>query len=322
MKIIVLRVSLYLIYLEKRNEENMKRIVLSCLPLFGFIVQAHASDWSDTYLGYRYGTSYREPQNRDNITKNILSLTHISGYKYGTNFFNVDMLSSDGKDPASGGGGGAQEVYVVYRTTLSMNSLGVPVKTGIIRDLGLTAGFDYNAKDDQFSSRVEKYSIGPKVSFEIPQFKYFDLSVLYRTEHNHNWYATQTSNGTNVTAANYPCGTGKTCTNGDIYFKPTFALELAWGLPFEVSIVPLKFQGFANYIGEKGDDAAGNATKPETLVETSLMVDVGSFAGQKETFYVGPGYQYWHNKFGNDASADSSGGATASVFQAEAEVHF
>ena len=116
----------------------MKKILMSCLSLCGFMMQAQASDWSDTYIGYRYDTSFREPTNPEYITKNIFSLTHVSGYKYGTNFFNVDMLTSNGKDPASGGGGGAHEVYVVYRTTLSMNSLGVPVKMGILRDLGLT----------------------------------------------------------------------------------------------------------------------------------------------------------------------------------------
>ena len=96
--------------------------------------------------------------NPNHINKNIFSLTHASGYKYGSNFFNVDMLKSNNEDLASGGGGGAQEVYVVYRTTLSGSKVfGVPQKYyGVIRDLGLTAGFDFNAKDDQFSARVYK----------------------------------------------------------------------------------------------------------------------------------------------------------------------
>ena len=45
-------------------------------------------------------------------------LQHVSGYKYGTNFFNVDILKSDDMD-RPGGGGGAQEVYVVYKNTVS-----------------------------------------------------------------------------------------------------------------------------------------------------------------------------------------------------------
>jgi hypothetical protein len=53
---------------------------------------AGAADWSDTSIGYRYGTRFAEPYGRTDIQKNIYSLTHVSGYKYGTNFFNADLL--------------------------------------------------------------------------------------------------------------------------------------------------------------------------------------------------------------------------------------
>lgn len=86
-------------------------------------VASHAADWSDTYLGYRYGTKFAEPFNPNDIAKNIFNLNHASGYKYGSNFFNVDMLLSDEKDPAGAGStNGAHEVYVVYRNTLGSPS--------------------------------------------------------------------------------------------------------------------------------------------------------------------------------------------------------
>jgi hypothetical protein len=34
------------------------------------------------------------------IHKDIFSLNHVRGYKYGSNFFNADLLLSDSKDPA------------------------------------------------------------------------------------------------------------------------------------------------------------------------------------------------------------------------------
>jgi hypothetical protein len=82
------------------------------------------------------------------------------------------------------------------------------------------------------------------------------------------------------------------------------------------------FKGFSSYIGPKGKDGFGADTEAEWLTEAALMFDVGSTFGKKGIFYVGPGYQYWKNKFGNDSSADSTGGCTASVFQLQAEVHF
>src|SRR6185369_7634954 len=85
---------------------------------------AAAADWSDTSIGWRYGTDFREPFNPSDIKKNIFNLTHVSGYKYGTNFFNADILLSDSKDPSNPASTeGAQEVYVVYRHTLSLNKV-------------------------------------------------------------------------------------------------------------------------------------------------------------------------------------------------------
>jgi len=276
---------------------------------------AQAAIWSDNSIGYRYGHDYREPVNSENITKQIISFTSASGYKYGSNFFTVDMLSSDNTDPASCStgsptcnSGGAHEVYAVYRTTFSGSSVfGTPLKFGIIRDIGLQTGFDFNAKDDQFASRVAKKMIGPKFSFDVPGF--FDVAAEFYAERNHNWYATQ-----------YGC-TGATNPDcGNVQFKNTYTIESAWGIPFKAGL-PMKFQGFCNYIGVKGPDGVGQGTRPETLLEAAVMVDVGSLAGQKETVYLGLGYQYWHNKFGNDSSRDSTGGSTAHVPQLELEWH-
>jgi len=276
-----------------------------------------AADWSDTYIGYRYGRDYREPYNPNDIAKNIFSLTHASGYKYGSNFFNVDMLKSNNQDLASGGGGGAQEVYVVYRTTLSGSAVfGTPLKFGgIIRDIGLTGGFDFNAKDDQFSARVYKWALGPKISFDVPGF--LDVALVWRSEHNHNWYATSAQFG----------GAGclpdpQTVCDPNIKFKDTGAVEAAWLIPFPLGSVPFKFQGFLNYIGAKGRDGQGAGTSPETLLEFALMADVGSLAGHKDAVFAGVGYQYWHNKFGNNSSLDTTGGSTAHLPQLELEWHF
>jgi hypothetical protein len=303
----------------KQSTHCVKSALSTILVATAAIVgnSALAADWSDTYIGYRYGTDYREPFNPNDIHKNILSLTHASGYKYGSNFFNVDMLHSDSKDLANGGGGGANEVYVVYRTTLSGSAvLGKPLKYwGVIRDIGLTAGFDFNAKDDQFSARVRKTALGPKISFDVPGF--WDVAVVWRTEHNHNWFAT----GSGFGGAGCVSSSTSVC-NPDVHFKDTVALESAWLIPFGQLGIPAKFQGFLNYIGEKGKDGVGAQTKPETLLEVALMFDLGSLAGYKDTVFAGVGYQYWRNKFGNDSSQDPTGGSTARVPQLELEWHF
>ena len=56
----------------------------------------------------------------------------------------------------------------------------------------------------------------------------------------------------------------------------------------------------ARIVGPKGKDYTNHDTAQETLVRTSLMVDVGQVvASRKGTVFVGVGYEYWHNKYGN-----------------------
>ncbi len=272
----------------------MLAITLSLTTLFGIYPSLGiASGWSDTFIGYRYGTSYREPAHPQNISKNIVTVQHSSGYKYGTNFFNLDILLSDNNDPASGGGGGAAEAYFVYRHDLSLSAVtGKMLDFGPVRDLGITAGFDLNTKNDAFGPRKRKFAIGPTLNFDVPGF--FNVSLLYQTESNRNGIV------------------GK-----NVRFDSTYDLNLVWGIPFSFGL-PAKFKGFADYIGPKGLDGFGANTKAETLIETALMFDVGSALGTEGVFSAGIGYQYWHNKFGNAPGI----GTQASVPQFEMEVHF
>jgi hypothetical protein len=258
---------------------------------------AAAADWSDTWAGIRYGKDFREPFNTEDIAKTIYVLQHVSGYKYGTNFFNVDILRSDDKDPAAGGGsGGAQEVYVVYKNTVSFSAVtGSPKKMGVIRDFGWEFGMDLNSKNDAFGARVQKFMTGPVMMFDVPGF--LNVGLLYIDEKNRNGFA-----------------------NTNVNFDATYRLAAAWGIP--VKAINSVFKGFLTYTGEKGNDGFGVATKPETLLDMSLMFDAGSLAGKKETFYVGVGYQYWQNKFGSDDKLDPTGGSTAKVPQILFEAHF
>jgi len=59
---------------------------------------AHADTFSDTAIGYRYGIKFAEPSNNNAISKDIINLNHVSGYKDGTNFINADILLPDSKD--------------------------------------------------------------------------------------------------------------------------------------------------------------------------------------------------------------------------------
>src|SRR5262249_20294839 len=109
--------------------------------------------FTDDSISYRYGTTFREPGNKQDIEKNILNLQHFNTDKYGSNFIDVDFLFSAGNDPVSGGGQGATEVYGVFRRYWSYSAItGAKLNNGIISDFGLRMGGDLNTKNDPFSA--------------------------------------------------------------------------------------------------------------------------------------------------------------------------
>lgn len=268
-------------------------------------VQAQAATWSDTALSWRYGTTFAEPFNnqpdgsRTDIAKNIMALTHSSGYSYGTNFFNVDLLLSDKKDPADGtpGKSGAQEVYIVYRNTVDFGmAFKKDLSFGPIKSLGVTGGFDFNTKNDYYASRKRMAVLGPTVMFDVPGFAQFSVLGFYE------------SNSPNQIDKRYTYD-----------FHP--AVELDWGIP--IGSLPLSFEGYALWIADKGKNEFGGKTAPEFHIDTKIMYDLGSNIGLgKNSLKIGAEYEYWRNKFGNSAGGAAGEGATASTPMIRAEYHF
>ncbi|WP_317203045.1 outer envelope protein [Janthinobacterium sp.] len=266
---------------------------------------AHAADWSDTSISWRAGNDFREPFNKDDIRKNIVALTHASGYAYGTNYLNVDYLMSDSKDPGSlTQSSGANEVYIVYRHTLDIGKLrGADIKFGPVRGVGATFGFDVNTKNDVgYNSRKRMLVAGPTLMWDVPGF--LTTSVLLLRE------------------SNAPSGAFAPISgvSGRYTYKTHAMLTAAWGIP----VTPLlSFEGYANLIGSKGKDEVGRDTGTETNIDMQLMLDVGAAMGKaKNTFRAGIEYQYWNNKFGNTSATTGNVGQRAKTPMLRAEYHF
>lgn len=274
------------------------------LALLAAGMTTQAADWSDTSIGYRYGTKFAEPFNKNDIKKNIINLTHVSGYKYGSNYFNADLLMSDKKDPSSpAANSGAQEVYVVYRHTLDIGKvMNKDLKSPYIRGYGFTMGFDYNTKDDAgYNSKKRMLVAGPTIMLDVPGFLNISLLQLWESNAPNNEFA-------NTSVSRY-------------HYKPHPMLNLAWGIP--ISNSGFSFSGYANFIASKGDNEFGGKTKSETNIDMALLYDFSGMIGaQKNTFKAGVGYQYWKNKFGNDHNGAAGDGAFAKTPMLRAEYHF
>ena len=266
--------------------------------LAAFTGAAAAADWSDTSIGFRTGGKFAEPFNPNDISKKIISLTHVSGYKYGTNFFNADALQSDNKDMAvPGTGSGAQEVYVVYRNTVDLSKVtGTNYKSGMMRGLGVTFGFDWNAKNgDGYESKKRMLVLGPTIMFDVPGFLNVSLLELWES--------------------NAPLATNR------YSYKTHPMLTASWGIPLGSS--GFSYEGFINVIASKGKNEFGGSTAAETNFDSQIMYDMAGVMGTpKGSFKVGLEYQYWKNKFGNASSGAAGKGAFAKTPMLRAEYHF
>ena len=263
-----------------------------------------AAQWSDTSIGIRYGTKFREPYIANDIAKTIVDLQHASGYKYGTNFFNVDLLMSDHNDPASPGSStGAQEAYVVYRTFLDAAPvLGRDFKAGPIRGWGLTGGFDWNTKNDAgYNSRKRMWVLGPTLSFDVPGFLNVGVHELWESNAPYDDY-TQTG------VSRY-------------HYRAHPMLASSWSIP--IGSLPFSFEGYADFIASKGKDEFGDQTAPETHFDAQVMWNAGDLVGAKpQTWRIGLEVEYWKNKFGNDWHGPAGHGAFAETPMVRAEAHF
>ena len=261
--------------------------VLATLTLCA-VNSASAEEWSDTSIGYRYGTHFQEPFNGSAIAKSIVNFEHVGGYKYGTNFFNIDVLQSNSVD------GNAAEAYIVYRNTLDFGKLGANTKMGPLRSIGLTGGFDLNTKNDTgYASKKHMLVLGPTLMWDgVPGF--LNTSLLLLDE------------------SNFPKGISSRYS-----YKLHPELDVAWG----IDVAPgLQFAGYFDYIASKGNNEFGGPTEAETHFDGKLMYDIGNVTGMgKKALLVGLDYEYWTNKFGNPSSVPGSKASTPMI---RLEYHF
>ena len=256
---------------------------------------AGAADWSDNSVGYRHASHQSEPGVSSKVKKDILTFTHVSGDRLGTNFFTVDLLQSHAPDYAAGGTDGAQEVYGFYQRSFSLNAL-MDRKGGwgFAKDLSLVGRFDFGTKNTAFAPRPRKLRLGLSAAMPVSA-GFWDIGIQAYRETNHNGFAGR-----------------------DVTFKTAPALVTAWAIP--VGGVGT-FGGFVDIVGPKGKDAGGADTVTEILARAMFMFDVG---GAKSGLKAGFGVEYWKNKFGNAPAtvAFAPGSTKATTPLVLVEYHF
>jgi nucleoside-specific outer membrane channel protein Tsx len=280
----------------------MKKALTAVAAASVLAFSAQAADWSDTSIAYSTGSAFKEPfvANGGNVGKQIYSLKNVSGDKYGSNFFNADLLQSNSVD------GNAQEAYIVYRRLFDFGKINkTDYKFGPVKDMGLTLGYDWNTKNDTgYGSRKRMFSIGPTFMIDVPA-GFLNASVLVLSE------------------SNQPAAYTGTAYSSRYSYKTHPDFNLVWGIP--IASTKLEFEGYADFIASKGSlepNAYGQSqSAAETHINANLMYDISEAVGAaKNTFKLGAGYEYWKNKFGNNSA--NVQGAFAKTPYLKAEYHF
>jgi nucleoside-specific outer membrane channel protein Tsx len=256
-------------------------------------------------LSYQYTAT--DPGFPGTTAKKVLNFTHFDVWGYGTNFFTIDVLKSDSRDPASPclgqflGCAGATEIYGLFRSTFGFNEM-FKTKTfsmGPLNDVSFEIGGDANTENNFLAPAKRDIVAGLEFTFGLPYKGHLNISPLYYKEWNHNSFLTP------AFLVNGP-------VDGNTDFDGTWAIETNYSmdLGFLPAALPLTFSGYANFYGPKGTGISSlvpNTAVPKTVVEFNsqqkLSLDVGKMAfgpAYSHYFDVWVAYRYWQNKFGLD----------------------
>ena len=272
-------------------KKSIKRAACAAAVFAALAPAAQAADWSDTEIMLNTGSKFREPfnpfaakdpakpwLNDTNVSKDYLTLQHASGHKLGRNFFFVDIINSRKNDPTGGSFG---EIYSEGYSSLSLSKMtGTKLEFGPIADINLTGGYNFGAKSNGANPRVLLY--GATVDFKVPGFIFFNVDVLAYDDKG-RFDGQRTTKDT------------------------TYQIAPAWLSKFSLGPTNWVFTGHVDFIGKRCPAVGScDGRASEILAQPELRVDVGQFAGKKDTIYLGVKYNYWRNKFGYDGLNESN----------------
>ncbi len=238
---------------------NRTAILAALLSLAAGLAPAAArADFATTNIQGLLGWNFHDPSVGSEVKggeMSTITVNHFDDWKYGDNFFFVDMMQGDFTD-APNGAIVKSHLYGEYHPRVFVNRLLGEKKPalGIFQDWGL-------AGEVNLGNGFQAWLGGAGVSFVAPKFWVLGLNVYYR-------YAQLQLPGI-----------------GPVSYNHTWQVSPFWTIPFSIGKVPLLFTGFVDVDGIKNVD---NSEGWELMAQPELLVDVlGPFGGPKNKVLVG-----------------------------------
>lgn len=130
-------------------------------------VLAGAAQWSSTNIQYLYGTNHELGDD----TRGIVTLEHVNGWKYGDNFFFIDITN-----PEREGTNTDTAFYGEISPRLSFGKIfGEDLSVGIIKDVLFTS-------TAELGNGFRNYLYGVAVDLDLPKFPVFQVNWYVRNE--------------------------------------------------------------------------------------------------------------------------------------------
>ena len=125
---------------------------------------AGSANWSTTNIQYLYGTNYELGDD----TRSIVTLEHVNGWKYGDNFFFVDITNPNRTGVAT-----KTDLYGEISPRFSLSALSdSDLSVGMIKDFLITTTLEEG-------NGFHNYLYGIAADFNIPGFKVFQFNYYF-----------------------------------------------------------------------------------------------------------------------------------------------
>lgn len=235
---------------------NWRSILIA--SAIGLSISANAATWSETTISYLRGSNFANSFEDNNRSE--LSFEHASGFKYGDNFFWLDVSDSQSSSRSTD-----TELYGEWSPRFSAGKvLGFYNKDRLVQDVLLSGTLEFGRS--AVVSRARLYGFG--LDFNIPHFSFFQYNLYIRDNMD------------------------KTGTT----FQSTFAYKV----PFSISKkIKINYSAYVDIVhGEEGTDSDSTIVEAYWHTGQVVTLDLGALWGVDNVIHTGFKYQYWNRKYG------------------------
>lgn len=243
-----------------KAKSHLFRLFLPALVCVSPATMCHGLDWSVNEVHFQYGVlDTPNFAGGGNSTHFIYTLQHASGWKYGDNFFFVDLLNA--RSPSFQNKDAYGEAY----TSLSFSKIsGKQLSAGFMADFGLLFGINLGA-----DAKVRKYLSGFRLALNLPGFSFANIDVTAYIDDNKG-----------------------VASGGAPKEENAFVVDFNFARPFTIGESQWSLQGHLEYIAAR-ENEFGDRQPSWILFQPQLRWRAS------DRLSLGIEYQFWRNKLGD-----------------------